>query len=44
MKNIIMWFALLLHRDMQDFEMDGDKSETIYRQILKQKGRDSKKQ
>lgn len=44
MKNIIMWFVLLLHKDMQGFEMDGDTSETIYRQILKQKGRDSKKQ
>lgn len=36
MKNIIRWFVLLLHKDMQNFEMDGTTSQTIYRQIMKQ--------
>lgn len=36
MKNIIRWFVLLLHKDMQNFEMDGATSIMIYRQIMKQ--------
>lgn len=36
MKNIIRWFVLLLHKDMQNFEMDGATSKTIYGQIMKQ--------
>lgn len=36
MKNIIRWFVLLLHKDMQNFEMDEATSTMIYRQIMKQ--------
>ncbi len=43
MKNIIKWFALLLHKDMQNFEMDGDTNKSLYRQIMKQTGKNSKK-
>ncbi len=39
MKNIMKWFALLLHKDMQDFEMDGDTSKSIYKKIIKQTGK-----
>lgn len=42
MKNIIRWIVLLLHKDMQNFEMDGATSQTIYRQIMKQTENDSK--
>lgn len=44
MKNIIRWFVLLLHKDMQDFEMDGATSRTIYKQIMKQTEDNSKKE
>ena len=43
MKNIIKWFVLLLHKDMQTFEMDGNTSKSVYRQIRRQIGKDSKK-
>lgn len=35
MKNIIRWFVLLIHRDMQNFEMDEATNKTVYRQIMK---------
>lgn len=34
MKNIIQWFVLLLHRDMQNFEMDGDTNRVVYNEIM----------
>lgn len=42
MKNVIRWFVLLLHKDMQNFEMDETISQTIYRQIMKQTENSSK--
>ena len=35
MKNIIKWFVLLVHKDMQNFEMDGNISKAIYRKSMK---------
>lgn len=35
-------FVLLLHKDMQEFEMDGVTSKTIYGQIMKQTEDNSK--
>lgn len=43
MKNIIRWFVLLLHKDMQYFEMDEDTEKSIYRQIIKKTAKNSKK-
>ena len=43
MKNIIRWFVLLIHRDMQSFEMDEDTNKTVYSQILKRAKRPEEK-
>lgn len=42
MKNIIRWLVLLLHKDMQNFQMDGATDEIIYGQIMKQVEKDVK--
>lgn len=43
MKNIIRWFVLLIHRDMQGFEMDEDTNKAVYSQILKRAKRPAEK-
>lgn len=40
MKNIIRWFVLLLHKDMQSFEMDEDTSKSVHRKIMEKAGKD----
>lgn len=34
MKNVIKWFVLLMHKDMQNFEMDEKTNKSIYKQIM----------
>ncbi len=43
MKNIIRWFVLLIHRDMQSFEMDEATNKTVCRQIMKRTKRPAEK-
>lgn len=43
MKNIIRWFVLLIHWDMQGFEMDEDTNKAVYSQILKRAKRPAEK-
>ena len=43
MKDIIRWFVILLHKDMQNFEMDESAGNTIYRKIWEQMEKDSTK-
>lgn len=33
--NIIRWFVLLLHKDMQNYQMDEKKEQLIYQKIKK---------
>lgn len=35
MKKIIKWFVMLIHKDMQNFEMDSKTSKTVYNKIMK---------
>ena len=41
MKNIIRWFVLLLHKDMQSFEMDEDTSKSVHKKIMERTGKDA---
>lgn len=34
MKNVIKWFVLLMHKDMQNFEMDEKTNKSICKQIM----------
>ena len=34
MKNIIKWFVLLMHKDMQNFEMNEDTDCSVRKQIM----------
>lgn len=34
MKNIIKWFVLLMHKDMQNFEMNEDTDCSVRKQII----------
>lgn len=39
MKNIIKWFVLLVHKDMQDFEMNEDTDCSVRKQIMNRTNR-----
>lgn len=40
MKNIIKWFVLLVHKDMQDFEMNEDTDCSVRKQIMNRTNRE----
>ena len=39
MKNIIKWFVLLMHKDMQNFEMNEDTDCSVRKQIMNRTNR-----